>query len=108
MADIGKGGGHMVDKTDWRRNGQESYLMNVKLYHLHFQPYSAKWEHEHCEFCWDKFGISEDDLHDGYCTTPQNSSGSYWICPECYHDFKDEFGWAVIEGKGENTEENMI
>ena len=97
----------MVDKTDWRRNGQESYLMNVKLYHLHFQPYSAKWEHEHCEFCWDKFGISEDDLHDGYCTTPQNSSGSYWICPECYHDFKDEFGWAVIEGKGENTEENM-
>ena len=88
----------MVNKDDWRRRGQENYLMNIKLYHLSFTPFSNEWDHEHCDFCWEKFSLLESDAHQGYCTTKTNERKSIWICEQCFEDFKDEFHWEVVSG----------
>ncbi len=80
---------------DWRLRGQENYLMGKKLYFIRFQKHSEEWNHEHCDFCWAKFSDFEGDLHEGYCTGPDNKGSEYWICPECYNDFKDRFGWKL-------------
>ena len=83
-------------KDDWRIMGQDDYLMEKKLYFIKFQPHSEKWDHEHCEFCWATFSDAENDLHEGYCTTPDNSNNAYWICSKCYEDFKEDFKWKLI------------
>ena len=42
--------------SDWRLNGQESYLFRAKLIKKTFQSCGFH-DHDHCDFCWDK--ISE-------------------------------------------------
>ncbi len=84
----------MVPENDWRRTGQEKYLMGADLIFVKsYMPHSPDWQHEHCEFCMDKIGINKDDLHSGYCTIDRY----HWICCGCYEDFKDEFKWNVID-----------
>lgn len=79
----------MVDKTDWRHTNQEEYLTGVTLIHI---PFSGEIrDHDHCEFCGAKFSEEEGNLHQGYCTEDKY----YWICPECFDDFKGEFNWIV-------------
>lgn len=94
----------MVEKDDWRLNGQESYLKDIlkdiPLYFIPFRPLSEQWDHEHCVFCWAKFYLHPECLQEGYCTRPQNSRDADWICPECYEDFKEMFGWKL---EGEKT-----
>lgn len=88
----------MMPENDWRRRGQEDYLTRVTLYFIPFAPYSAAWDHEHCEFCFEKFFLHPDHpecLRAGYCTAPANGPGAYWICPDCFRDFREEFGWTV-------------
>jgi hypothetical protein len=34
-----------------------------------------------------------DTLAEGYVTT----DGMYWVCPECFADFRARFGWALAE-----------
>ena len=43
--------------------------------------------HEHCEFCWEK--VTTDTQCSFYCTEDMG----YWVCPECFRDFKESFGW---------------
>lgn len=86
----------MIEKDDWRLRGQEDYLQDVPLYFIPFQPISRKWDHEHCEFCWAKFYLHEECLQEGYCTKAENGSGARWICSECYEDFKEMFGWKLM------------
>lgn len=45
----------------------------------------------HCNFCWATFSEYDDDLHEGYCTPDE----TYWICPECFNDFKEMFHWTL-------------
>ena len=66
----------MMPKDDWRRMGQEDYLMGARLYRMPFIPQSEQWDHEHCVFCFDKFYLHPDHpefLREGYCTEPVNS-----------------------------------
>lgn len=81
----------MPDKNDWRLLNQEDYLMNAKLIKSEYMKPSEKWDHDHCAFCWDKFSESDGDLHEGYCTTDKK----YWICTECFEDFKKKFGFTL-------------
>ena len=82
----------MVNKNDWRLSRwQEEYLFGKTLIKVDFKPFSLIWDHEHCEFCWKKFGLGQNDLHFGYCTTDLK----YWICKDCFHDFKEMFQWKV-------------
>ncbi|MEQ2442936.1 hypothetical protein WMO64_05590 [Pseudoflavonifractor sp. CLA-AP-H29] len=83
----------MIDKTDWRLTRQGDYLSGKTLYHRKWKARSSKWDHEHCVFCWEKFSAIDGTLHEGYAT----QDGYYWICPNCFHDFKAMFGWTVIE-----------
>lgn len=85
----------MVSPTDWRRRGQEEWLAGAVLFRLSYRPYSPSRNHEHCEFCWDTFSDSPKDLHEGYCTKPEDGSPARWICPACFADFREEFGWTV-------------
>ena len=88
----------MMPTDDWRRMGQEDYLMGVKLYHVPFTPLSEHRDHEHCEFCFGKFCLHPDHpefLRKGYCTANGNCPGAHWVCPQCFRDFREEFGWTV-------------
>lgn len=84
----------MTNQTDWRLQGQESYLTGRQLRFVPYVRRSQQWEHEHCEFCSAKFSDNADDLHTGYVTKDQH----YWICPDCFRDFKDQFRWEVSGG----------
>lgn len=96
----------MIAKDDWRLISgpvlaYEERLKSIPLYHATFQPLSEEWEHEHCAFCWAKFSLCENDLQQGYCTTPNNQREALWICPECCRDFKEMFGWTLKKGTTE-------
>lgn len=77
--------------NDWRLTNQEKYLRKANLLKCNILQYPEK-DHEHCSFCWDKFGKNIDMLKEGYCTT----DSYHWICETCYNDFKDMFKWTVV------------
>lgn len=76
---------------DWRLQGQEKYLKNASLMYSKYKKYSKTWDHDHCEFCGQKFSEVGSDLHEGYCTEDHYR----WICPTCFNDFKARFNWTV-------------
>lgn len=76
---------------DWRRQGQERFLSNVMLIRRKYYPSHTGWDHDHCEFCGEKFSVDEYDLNEGYSTV----DGYHWICDQCYTDFKAEFNWKI-------------
>ncbi|HEU4973836.1 MAG TPA: hypothetical protein VFT50_02010 [Baekduia sp.] len=98
---------------DWRRQGQEDYLRGARLTWKRYQALSAQWEHEHCEFCWQKFLDAEyspehrraleersDDIEPaGYTNLAAGDvpAGKWWICKRCFEDFADEIEWVVVE-----------
>ena len=76
---------------DWRISNQMDYLFQAKLKHMDYAERASKTDHDHCEFCMDKFSDRPDDLHIGYCTADEY----YWICEECFTDFAEMFEWRV-------------
>jgi hypothetical protein len=76
---------------DWRRQGQEAYLRGRHLSLALYTPYRVGWDHDHCEFCGSKFSELATDLREGYTTDDRY----YWICPKCFSDFLEEFGWTT-------------
>ena len=82
-------------ESDWRNMGQLEYLYKKSFA---FRRYSnnMKRTHEHCQFCWEKFSIFPDTLHAGYCTMDKNE---YWVCTNCFSDFKDIFEWEILMKK---------
>jgi hypothetical protein len=78
---------------DWRRQGQEDYLSGERLCLDRYQPYSDSWDHDHCEFCWQKFSLEPGDAQSGYRTEDHYR----WICGACFEDFRGEFEWIVVE-----------
>jgi hypothetical protein len=87
----------MADDSDWRLMGQEKYLQGVSLHHRRYRRplNNPDWDHDHCEFCWAKLMVEDypEVLHQGYCTQDEY----YWICDECFRDFKSRFNWTVRE-----------
>ena len=102
------------DDSDWRLQGQEDHLQGINLVHLQYEQWSESWDHDHCEFCWAKFmpagTASPEDAgeplhHQGY--TNEDVEGRedhyWWICEECFADFKDRFAWTVKPAPRGNT-----
>ncbi|WP_407309952.1 hypothetical protein [Desulfosporosinus sp. SB140] len=83
----------MVKEDDWRLQGQENYLLGIKLRFEKYSPYSKTWDHDHCEFCWSKFMLSDDtDVQtEGYTTEDHYR----WICKKCFEDFKEMYKWQL-------------
>lgn len=75
---------------DWRLTNQKEYLHKKRLLKVNICDHPDI-DHEHCCFCWDKFGHSDEMLHIGYCTEDYYN----WICEECYRDFYKLFEWIV-------------
>lgn len=90
-------------QNDWRITNQINYLFRAKLKKVQFTKTSHS-DHEHCEFCWDKFGAEEGMLHSGYCTLDEYR----WICEQCFQDFKDQFEWQVYELPKDTTKYNCL
>ncbi len=80
--------------NDWRLRNQEDYLKSEVLIKSKYKKPSEKWDHDHCDFCFEKFSENDGDLHEGYCTKDKR----IWICEECYEDFKEDFNF-IIESK---------
>jgi hypothetical protein len=74
---------------DWRLTNQENYLRGITLLYKKYKDRNSKVDHDHCEFCFEKFSDSDSDLQEGYCSEDEY----YWICPQCYNDFKELFQW---------------
>jgi hypothetical protein len=99
---------------DWRRRGQENDLPpGTALVLKRYLARGETWEHEHCIFCWAKFMDPEfsdshrrfidehpDVLVEGYTTTDDHECGAawHWVCPQCFEDFAEEFGWQRVDG----------
>lgn len=79
-----------VMQEDWRIFDQKDYLYKKTLFKTKFKA-TKSCDHVHCVFCWDKFGESEEMLHEGYTT----ECGHHWICETCFHDFNEDFEWTV-------------
>src|SRR5438874_2260888 len=95
-AEIERGGGIMpLTLDDWRLHGQERYLENAVLHRATYRRPDGDWEHDHCEFCWEPFVEDgcQDELSEGFATPDEDR----WICPRCFEDFKEQFGWSVEE-----------
>jgi hypothetical protein len=77
---------------DWRLTNQEQYLRGVTLYRRRYTSHRPGWDHDHCSFCWAKFSESlPDAFREGWTT----SDGYYWICDQCFQDFRDRFEWTL-------------
>lgn len=74
-------------QKDWRLNNQMNYLHRATLKKADFIATTNN-DHEHCEFCWDKFGESEGLQKTGYYR---------WICNECFQDFREQFEWKLAD-----------
>ena len=85
----------MIEKDDWRLSWHQDHLKGRTLRRISYVRRSDTNDHEHCEFCWSKFSEYEGDLREGYVSDVDGTE--YWICPECFEDFKEMFGWAVMK-----------
>mgnify|MGYP002731887316 CR=1 FL=1 len=81
-----------MSNADWRLfRCQDKYLMGATLIKQAYKPSSESNDHDHCEFCMDKFGSDSENLHFGYCTEDEK----IWICDNCFNDFKNRFHWKI-------------
>ena len=80
---------------NWRLTGHDRYLSGLTLARRAWRQSRPGWDHDHCEFCFAKFGDEhlQDVLREGW-TTPDESR---WICDTCFSDFKEWFGWHTDE-----------
>ena len=73
---------------DWRLQGQENYLLSKSLVYKNYADKVTKADHDHCEFCSEKFSdVIPDYLKSGYTT----EDDYHWICEKCFFDFKEQF-----------------
>lgn len=77
--------------SDWRLTHQLTYLKGSKLIRMKYSARQTHTDHDHCELCMETFS-DDGGLKCGYCTPAHY----HWICEECFRDFKDLFGWTVI------------
>jgi hypothetical protein len=84
-----------MTEPDWRLQGQERYLTGVTLVRRQWRQSRPDWDHDHCEFCWVKFGAERlgEVLREGWTTADERR----WICDNCFRDFSDLFEWRIEE-----------
>lgn len=83
----------MIEENDWRLTDQKKYLYGVHLTWEAYQLGYPGYDHAHCEFCWQKFAAFDAPgaQSEGYATQDH----LYWVCRECWDDFKEMFVWDV-------------
>ena len=90
----------MVETNDWRLTKSHENIKKEKEWKFKiYTPRRETWEHEHCVLCGDKISQYENTIHEGYTSTSKGRKDYWWLCPECFNDFKEMFGWEVVEEK---------
>lgn len=86
--------GMSVTPDDWRLQGQERFLKGASLKLTLWSTPNPEWDHDHCEFCWIKFGKTgmSGAIQQGYVTDDLK----HWICPQCFQDFRERFEWVDV------------
>ena len=83
----------------WQLATYDGFLDNKAFQLVTFKSVKKN-DHEHCILCWktitDKTMDAEHDTA-GYCYYDNQINQSYWICKDCFHKFKDRFGWKIID-----------
>lgn len=87
----------MSYRSDPRLTFQEQYLKNQTFYRRTWKRRSPEHDHDHCEFCWEKFSDAPNDLCEGYTTGEKNRNPHLWICPTCFRDFREALGFRTDE-----------
>ena len=84
----------MTATDDWRLTTQLSYMKGATLIWREYTTVSDGWDHEHCEFCFQKFMAvpADKDAETAGYTTPDEDR---WVCKQCFEDFRDRFEWRV-------------
>jgi hypothetical protein len=88
----------MTTDDDWRLTNQGNYLTGRTLVWRTWTEDRPGWDHDHCAFCWTKFGaivVDDATLQEGYVTKDDEY---HWVCSRCCADFQDRFGWTVQGG----------
>jgi hypothetical protein len=100
------------------------------LEHRSFTPPTPDWDHEHCVLCQRKFTVEPqgDSIQEGYvhgydrsaamppvderrnAAPPEAPPGfdvvitaptmEEWVCPDCFDDFRERFGWTAVAPSG--------
>lgn len=88
--------------SDWRLAGQENWLQGIRLKLVEFRKREGRedWDHEHCEFCWQKIVERADVVKydaEVICEAYCDEVGCRWICPTCFRDFQERFDWQLTE-----------
>ena len=80
---------------DWRLQGQEKYLKEKILQKKTYEKPRPDWDHDHCEFCWQKIAEKNDNIKDSIHEGYYDESINKWVCPGCFEDFKNSFNWTT-------------
>ena len=87
----------VAEVNDWRLMNQEQFLQGATLHWSRWIRPRPDWDHDHCAFCWTTFMEQGQagTLQYG-CSTPD---GYYWVCEQCFQDFRVMFRWHLEEEK---------
>ena len=84
------------NNEDWRILAYNGF-MNGQIFEKEKFVSSEKNDHEHCEFCYKKItdlnNLNEEIDRFGYVYKDVKKNRSYWLCEECYSDFKERFNF---------------
>lgn len=85
----------MTDDTNelWLQE-KEKYLKNARLQWADYKMPKPTWDHDHCEFCWEKFmeGGQGGTKASGY----RLESEDVWVCKECFHKYQSRYNWTSV------------
>jgi hypothetical protein len=90
---------------DWRLTpANETLFLPAKFVRKPYTRWSSTWEHDHCSFCMREFaerGAATHEpgtVHEGYSTAGPPASPKdnyYWVCADCFGEFRERLGWTV-------------
>jgi hypothetical protein len=90
-----------LQDDDYRLEWHKDYLQGLRLRWLPYKQPSAAWDHDHCEFCWQRFAEPASHYTDakfiGYVTS--NGGPDWWICEKCANDLKERYAWELVGGQ---------
>jgi hypothetical protein len=83
----------MARSEDIRLRDQAGYLLRAHLIRRRYVPGPHDWDVAHCAFCLAPFvdATRPDVLREGFVTL----DGRHWVCPACFEDFRQAFGFVV-------------
>jgi len=111
----------VTDADDWRVSMASPTMHGLVLRWARWRPSNSvtfaptgevtpsTWDHDHCELCFQEFcdeehasGDGRQSLTEGYAArgpagsaVEQQRADYHWICPACFADLKEHFGWTV-------------